>query len=90
MNINVSYIVRQTELRILIRLQNCGLVHMEKSADKWGKNGRGDEWQEKWWEHYDASGQAEKWAHKWCTIDPNTPVDAGHAHIWHERYQILT
>lgn len=62
---------------------------MEKSADKWGKNGRGEEWQEKWWEHYDASGQAEKWAHKWCTIDPNTVVDAGHAHIWHERYLSL-
>lgn len=68
-------------------LQNRGLVHMEKTADKWGKNGKGDEWQEKWWEHYDASGQAEKWAHKWCSIDPNTPLEAGHAHIWHERYQ---
>jgi len=62
-----------------------GLVHMEKSADKWGKNGYGGEWQEKWWEHYDASGQAEKWAHKWCRIDPNTPLEAGHAHVWHER-----
>ncbi|KAM2657269.1 hypothetical protein EV1_012650 [Malus domestica] len=62
------------------------LMHMEKTADKWGKNGRGDEWHEKWKEHYDASGQAEKWAHKWCGIDPNTPLEAGHAHIWHERW----
>ncbi|KAK7845859.1 protein LIKE EARLY STARVATION, chloroplastic [Quercus suber] len=66
--------------------QEHGLVHLEKTADKWGKNGNGDEWQEKWWEHYDASGQAEKWAHKWCSIDPNTLLEAGHAHIWHERW----
>ncbi|EHA8588885.1 hypothetical protein COCNU_scaffold006994G000020 [Cocos nucifera] len=65
---------------------SSGLVHMEKTADKWGKNGKGDEWQEKWWEHHDASGQAEKWAHKWCCIDPNTPLEAGHAHVWHERW----
>ncbi|XP_043725637.1 uncharacterized protein LOC122672204 [Telopea speciosissima] len=63
-----------------------GLVHMEKTADKWGKNGNGTEWQEKWWEHYDASGQTEKWAHKWCSIDPNTPLEPGHAHVWHERW----
>ncbi|KAJ4849921.1 hypothetical protein Tsubulata_036023 [Turnera subulata] len=66
--------------------QNSGLVHLEKTADKWGKNGQGDEWQEQWWEHYDASGQTEKWAHKWCSIDPTTELDAGHAHIWHERW----
>ncbi|CAK9150974.1 unnamed protein product [Ilex paraguariensis] len=66
--------------------QNHGIVTLEKTADKWGKNGKGDEWQEKWWEHYDASGQAEKWAHKWCSIDPNTPVRVGHAHVWHERW----
>ncbi|XP_057727748.1 protein LIKE EARLY STARVATION, chloroplastic [Arachis stenosperma] len=66
--------------------QENGLMHMEKTADKWGKNGRGDEWQEKWWEHYNAAGQAEKWAHKWCSIDPNTPLEAGHAHVWHERW----
>ncbi|KAL5066869.1 hypothetical protein RYX36_017756 [Vicia faba] len=66
--------------------QENGLMHFEKTADKWGSNGRGDEWHEKWFEHYDASGQAEKWAHKWCSIDPNTPLDAGHAHIWHERW----
>ena len=68
-------------------MQDSGLAHIEKTADKWGKNGQGGEWQEKWWEHYSASGQAEKWAHKWCSIDPNTPLEAGHAHIWHERYQ---
>lgn len=66
--------------------QNRGLVHLEKTADKWGKNGKGDEWQEQWWEHYGASGQAEKWAHKWCSIDPYTPLEAGHAHVWHERW----
>ncbi|PSS01414.1 Protein RNA-directed DNA methylation like [Actinidia chinensis var. chinensis] len=66
--------------------QDCGLTHFEKTADKWGKNGNGDEWQEKWWEQYDASGQAEKWAHKWCSIDPSTPLEAGHAHQWHERW----
>ncbi|RZR97815.1 hypothetical protein BHM03_00027076 [Ensete ventricosum] len=63
-----------------------GLTQMEKTADKWGKNVEGEEWQEKWWEHYDASGQAEKWAHKWCCIDPRTPLRAGHAHVWHERW----
>ncbi|KAL8105030.1 protein LIKE EARLY STARVATION, chloroplastic-like [Apium graveolens] len=66
--------------------QKDGCLHLEKTADKWGKNGEGSEWQEKWWESYGASGQAEKWAHKWCSIDPSTPLDAGHAHIWHERW----
>lgn len=66
--------------------QESGLLHLEKTADKWGKNGQGDEWQEKWWEHYGASGQAEKWAHKWCSIDPTTNLEAGHAHVWHERW----
>lgn len=63
-----------------------GLVHIEKIADKWGRNGNGEEWHEKWWEHYDASGQAEKWAHKWCCIDSNTLLEPGHAHVWHERW----
>ncbi|MBA0559036.1 hypothetical protein Golob_016018 [Gossypium lobatum] len=67
-------------------LQDSGLVHLEKTADKWGKNANGEEWQEKWWEHYDASGKSEKWADKWCSIDPNTPLEAGHAHVWHERW----
>lgn len=62
-----------------------GCLHIEKTADKWGKNGKGDEWQEKWFEHYGA-GQAEKWAHKWCTIDPTTQLEAGHGHVWHERW----
>lgn len=62
-----------------------GCLHIEKTADKWGKNGKGDEWQEKWYEHYGA-GQADKWAHKWCSIDPTTPLDPGHAHVWHERW----
>ncbi|KAK9741325.1 hypothetical protein RND81_03G097700 [Saponaria officinalis] len=66
--------------------QEDGQLHMEKTADKWGKNGKGDEWQEKWFEHYDASGKAEKWAHKWCSIDPNTEVEIGHAHVWNERW----
>ncbi|RWW86209.1 hypothetical protein BHE74_00005023 [Ensete ventricosum] len=63
-----------------------GIIYMENTADKWGKNGKDDEWQEKWWEHYDSSGHAEKWAHKWCSIDLKTPLEAGHAHVWHERY----
>ncbi|XP_021605998.1 uncharacterized protein LOC110610396 [Manihot esculenta] len=66
--------------------QESGLLHLEKTADKWGKNGRGDEWKEEWWEHYDASNQAEKWAHKWCTVDPTTQLEVGHAHVWHERW----
>lgn len=66
-----------------------GLLHIEKTADKWGRNGKGDEWQEEWFEHYDASGQADKWAHKWCSIDPSTTLEAGHGHVWHERYQLL-
>ncbi|ESQ47563.1 hypothetical protein EUTSA_v10020381mg [Eutrema salsugineum] len=67
-------------------MQENGIVHMEKTADKWGKSGQGDEWQEKWWEHYDATGKSEKWAHKWCSLDRNTPLDVGHAHVWHERW----
>ncbi|KAL1207959.1 Protein LIKE EARLY STARVATION [Cardamine amara subsp. amara] len=67
-------------------MQENGVVHMEKTADKWGKSGTGDEWQEKWWEHYDATGKSEKWAHKWCSLDRNTPLDVGHAHVWHERW----
>ncbi|XP_054821077.1 protein LIKE EARLY STARVATION, chloroplastic isoform X1 [Prosopis cineraria] len=66
--------------------QENGLLHIEKTADKWGKNGKGEEWQENWWEHHGAGGQTEKWAHKWCSIDPNTPLEAGHAHVWHERW----
>ncbi|KAJ0245926.1 hypothetical protein HA466_0175310 [Hirschfeldia incana] len=67
-------------------MQENGIVHMEKTADKWGKSGQGDEWQEKWFEHYDATGKSEKWAHKWCSLDRNTPLDVGHAHVWHERW----
>lgn len=63
-----------------------GVLHMEKFADKWAKNGQNEQWQEKWWEHYDATGHAEKWADKWCQIDLNTPLEAGHAHVWHERW----
>ncbi|RDX58369.1 hypothetical protein CR513_62323, partial [Mucuna pruriens] len=63
-----------------------GLMNFEKTADKWGSNGKGNEWQEKWLERYNASGQTEKWAHKWCSIDPNTPLEPGHAHVWHERW----
>lgn len=62
-----------------------GTVHLEKTAEKWGKNTQGTEWQEKWWEHYGA-GKSEKWADKWCSIDPYTPLEAGHAHVWHERW----
>ncbi|GMH28496.1 hypothetical protein Nepgr_030339 [Nepenthes gracilis] len=66
--------------------QEGGLLQMEKTADKWGKNGKGEEWQEKWWEHYDAAGRADKWAHKCCSINPSTLLEAGHAHVWHERW----
>eukprot|EP00252_Welwitschia_mirabilis_P022336 TRINITY_DN6011_c0_g2_i4.p1 TRINITY_DN6011_c0_g2~~TRINITY_DN6011_c0_g2_i4.p1 ORF type:complete len:496 (-),score=119.18 TRINITY_DN6011_c0_g2_i4:187-1674(-) len=64
---------------------NTGLLHIEKTADKWAKNGQNAEWQEKWWEHYDARGHTEKWADKWCQIDLNTPLEDGHAHVWHEK-----
>ncbi|GJX24846.1 hypothetical protein Tco_0231142 [Tanacetum coccineum] len=64
-----------------VRVEGC--LHIEKTADKWGKNGKGDEWQEKWFEHYGA-GQAEKWAHKWCSTDLTTQLETGHAHVWHE------
>ncbi|KAI5067453.1 hypothetical protein GOP47_0017981 [Adiantum capillus-veneris] len=63
-----------------------GLLHMEKTADKWGRNGQASEWHEKWWEHYNASGFAEKWADKWCKIDESTALEPGHAHVWHERW----
>ncbi|KAL9262308.1 hypothetical protein AKJ16_DCAP12355 [Drosera capensis] len=66
--------------------QERGLLHVEKTADKWGKNEKGEEWQEKWREGYDASGRADKCAYKWCSIDPSTELDAGHAHTWHERW----
>lgn len=69
-------------------MQIDGTVHLEKTAEKWGKNMQGTEWQEKWWEHYGA-GKSEKWADKWCSIDPYTPLEAGHAHVWHERYLIF-
>ncbi|XP_075512255.1 protein LIKE EARLY STARVATION, chloroplastic isoform X2 [Primulina tabacum] len=68
--------------------QNEGIVYLEKTAEKWGKNNHGSEWQEKWLERYGA-GKAEKWADKWCSIDPYTPLDAGHAHVWHERLSLL-
>ncbi|KAJ1276052.1 hypothetical protein BS78_05G184600 [Paspalum vaginatum] len=64
----------------------CGVMHMEKTADKWGQNGKGEQWQEQWFEHYDSTGKTEKWADKWCSLDPNTPLDVGHAHVWHERW----
>lgn len=63
-----------------------GLLHIEKTADKWAKNGQAGEWHEKWWERYDASGRAEKWADKWSKIDPATQLEPGHAHVWHERW----
>ncbi|MCO5554990.1 hypothetical protein L7F22_008529 [Adiantum nelumboides] len=63
-----------------------GLLYMEKTADKWARNGQASEWHEKWWEHYNASGFAEKWADKWCKIDETTPLEPGHAHVWHERW----
>lgn len=63
-----------------------GVMNFEKTADKWGSNGKGNEWQEKWGERYNAAGQSEKWADKWCSIDPNTPLEPGHAHVWHERW----
>ncbi|CAJ1967012.1 unnamed protein product [Sphenostylis stenocarpa] len=66
--------------------QENGLMNFEKTADKWGSNGKGNEWQEKWGERYNAAGQTEKWADKWCSIDPNTPLEPGHAHVWHERW----
>jgi len=66
-------------------MQEDGLMNFEKTADKWGSNGKGNEWQEKWGERYNAAGQSEKWADKWCSIDPNTPLAPGHAHVWHER-----
>ncbi|KAG6543077.1 hypothetical protein Mapa_015573 [Marchantia paleacea] len=65
---------------------NNGLQHMEKTADKWAQDGSGGQWHEKWYEHYDASGRADKWADKWSQIDPDTPLEPGHAHSWHERW----
>jgi len=62
-----------------------GLPHMEKSADKWGQDGRGGEWQEKWWGALRRAGQGREWADKWSKIDASTPLDEGHAHVWHER-----
>lgn len=38
---------------------------------------QGDEWEEKWGEHYAASGEANKYADKWGKDGPN---------VWHERW----
>jgi hypothetical protein len=37
---------------------------IEKSADKWARDGEGREWHEQWWEKYGASGGVEKGARK--------------------------
>jgi hypothetical protein len=38
---------------------------------------QGDEWDEKWGEHYHASGKVAKFADKWGKTGPN---------VWHERW----
>lgn len=38
---------------------------------------QGDEWEEKWGEHYAAGGEANKYADKWGKDGPN---------VWHERW----
>ena len=38
---------------------------------------QGDEWEEKWGEHYWSKGRAHKWADKWGKDGPN---------VWHERW----
>ena len=38
---------------------------------------QGDEWEEKWGEHYLSKGKAKKWADKWGKEGGN---------IWHERW----
>ena len=38
---------------------------------------QGDEWEEKWGEHYWSKGRAHKWADKWGKEGPN---------VWHERW----
>ena len=38
---------------------------------------QGDEWEEKWGEHYWSKGKAHKWADKWAKDGVN---------VWHERW----
>ncbi|KAK6161488.1 hypothetical protein DH2020_004869 [Rehmannia glutinosa] len=68
-------------------MQNEGIVHLEKTADKWGKNIQGDEWQEKWWEHYDDSGRADKWAHKWGEKYDGQGGSVKYTDKWAERFE---
>jgi hypothetical protein len=50
---------------------------VERSAHKWAHDAKGDEWEEKWGEHYAAGGEANKYADKWGKDGPN---------VWHERW----
>lgn len=50
---------------------------VERSAHKWAHTEKGDEWEEKWGEHYRAGGHTSKFADKWARDGPET---------WHERW----
>ncbi|KAK9830975.1 hypothetical protein WJX81_004457 [Elliptochloris bilobata] len=50
---------------------------VERSAHKWAHDSKGDEWEEKWGEHYWSMGKAHKYADKWGKEGVN---------VWHERW----
>jgi hypothetical protein len=50
---------------------------VEREAHKWAHAAAGDEWEERWSEHYAASGRVDKTADKWGKSGPN---------VWHERW----
>eukprot|EP00898_Chlorokybus_atmophyticus_P002946 jgi/Chlat1/3652/Chrsp238S03649 len=67
----------ETWKEALTQDSDTGLTRIEKSAHKWAQTGQGEEWEEKWWEAYDARGWTSKTADKWSK-------NPGHVH--HERW----
>jgi hypothetical protein len=65
-----------------VESNSCGLAGCLSRGDAYSQavstdNLQGDEWEEKWGEHYAASGEANKYADKWGKDGPN---------VWHERW----
>ena len=50
---------------------------VSRSAHKWARSGKSQEWEEKWAEKYWSGGKAEKWADKWGRDGRD---------VWHEKW----